>query len=277
MKMKIFLIVPFVLLLSTVLIVCSGLPNKTVIGKYFWFYSTMVLASLTVFLNSLIEKKSFNFFLQDALTVIFYVLGLVIMWLNVSTLSNKWVVLLLLLPLYFSFRYMLQDNNHGSIFLLFFMMITGFVEALWGGGQLYGFSQSYNDLYEITGSFFNPGPYAGYLATIIPLSVYYCISDCHVFNRKWDRRYIIFYIRGGFSSLTFVSIAIILPSTMSRAAWIAAICGCIYIFVVNYHRKKKYTFLRKSVDLQKLSVFLQYVSCSLEHIISKKIQQTAGC
>ena len=48
------------------------------------------------------------------------------------------------------------------------LVFIGAVEAVWGLCQLYGFSVSGHSRYALTGSFFNPGPYAGYLAKISP-------------------------------------------------------------------------------------------------------------
>ncbi len=244
--MKLLKLIPFLLTLSTVWIVSTELPNKTITGKYFWFYGTIVLISVIVFLNSLFEKKSYCFSWQDVFVVLFCFLGLAVTWGHDCAVSNKWMLLLLMLPLYFCSRYTLQSNKYGRYTLLLFLLITGLIEAIWGFAQLYDFSPSYHHLYKITGSFFNPGPYGGYLALIAPLAAYYWLNDYHIFKRKWNRRYLPFYIRGGLSSVTFVCITLILPSTISRAAWIAAICGCVYTLGAYFYRKQKLqVYLRK--------------------------------
>lgn len=48
----------------------------------------------------------------------------------------------------------------------------GGIEAVWGLSQLYGYAVSNHSLYVLTGSFFNPGPYSGYLAMILPVCLY---------------------------------------------------------------------------------------------------------
>ena len=53
----------------------------------------------------------------------------------------------------------------------------GIAEAFYGNLQLYGFYTSNNMLYRITGSFENPGPYAGFLAAILPLAVYAALQS----------------------------------------------------------------------------------------------------
>ena len=49
------------------------------------------------------------------------------------------------------------------------LILLGGIEAVWGLRQLYGFSASGHFRYALTGSFFNPGPYAGYLAMGLPV------------------------------------------------------------------------------------------------------------
>ena len=56
------------------------------------------------------------------------------------------------------------------------MLLFGGTEAFLGFRQLYGFSVSNHSLYALTGSFYNPGPYMGYLAMLLPVCVY--VSGC---------------------------------------------------------------------------------------------------
>ena len=58
------------------------------------------------------------------------------------------------------------------------LVLLGGYEAFLGFRQLYGFSVSNHSLYALTGSFYNPGPYMGYLAMVLPVCVYVFYS-CH--------------------------------------------------------------------------------------------------
>ena len=49
------------------------------------------------------------------------------------------------------------------------LIVLGGIEAIWGLRQIYGLAVSNHSLYALTGSFYNPGPYSGYLAMIFPL------------------------------------------------------------------------------------------------------------
>ena len=257
MKHWLLRVIPFLPVLATVCIVSSELPNGTVTGKYFRFYGATVVVAASVFIYTLFERKKFRFALQDILILLFWTSGLAVTLFHDSSLSNKRVIFLLLAPLYFGFRFVLQDNRKGRNFLLFFLLITGLVEAFWGLGQLYGFYPSFHNLYPVTGSFFNPGPYAGYLALIAPIAFYYCINDCRVFQHKWHSRYLSLYLRGGLSMLTLVCIVLILPSTMSRAAWLAALCGCICMSGAYYRRKRNHlTFLSHLMSGKRKIIFI---------------------
>ena len=71
-------------------------------------------------------------------------------------------------------------------------------------------SYTHLDVYkrQLTGSFFNPGPYAGYLAMVLPvcLHLYLCIPK--------DKT-VIHYLEKGIIALTGILILCVLPATMS--------------------------------------------------------------
>lgn len=58
------------------------------------------------------------------------------------------------------------------------LVLLGAIEAVWGLRQLYGFSVSGHSRYALTGSFFNPGPYGGYLAMILPVCLHLYLRAC---------------------------------------------------------------------------------------------------
>ena len=62
------------------------------------------------------------------------------------------------------------------------------IEAVWGIRQVYGFTYSNHSLYALTGSFYNPGPYSGYLAMIFPICLYEWLK------RKEGKKTIPYYV-----------------------------------------------------------------------------------
>lgn len=63
------------------------------------------------------------------------------------------------------------------------LIVLGGIEAIWGLRQIYGLAVSNHSLYALTGSFYNPGPYSGYLAMIFPL----CLHEWLNLREKTER------------------------------------------------------------------------------------------
>jgi O-antigen ligase len=94
---------------------------------------------------------------------------------------------------------------------------AGLIEAVVGMRQLYGFERSNHALFNITGTFLNPGPYACFLAVILPMAVWGICEKG-------------FGVMRVVSGLSVGAILMVLPATMSRAAWVAAVVGCGVVF-----------------------------------------------
>ncbi|MDR2424305.1 MAG: O-antigen ligase family protein [Prevotellaceae bacterium] len=217
---------PFLLIMSTVFVIRNDLPNSTVTGKYFWFYWAMGIMAATGLCSFFVSRrKIFRFTRFDAAVLVFWLAGLTVSGIHNDALSAKLTVLALLFPLYLYARYWLAERRINSWILVVCLILGGLVEALWGLGQLYGFYCSQHAEFKITGSFFNPGPYSGYIAAIFPLAVYYILRYYRVFNRKFNRRRLPFYFLWTVSTLTFVATIMVIPAAMSRSAWLATVGG----------------------------------------------------
>lgn len=93
------------------------------------------------------------------------------------------------------------------------------VQAVWGMCQLFGLAPSGHALYALTGSFFNPGPYSGYLAMALPV----CLHE-YLCRQQTDPagRYA--------AALAGLLILCVLPAGMSRSAWLAAGVSCGWVY-----------------------------------------------
>lgn len=121
-------------------------------------------------------------------------------------------------------------------------ILYGGIEAVWGIRQVYGFTYSNHSLYALTGSFYNPGPYSGYLAMIFPICLYEWLK------RKEGKKTIPYYV----ALAVMLLILCVLPAGMSRSAWIAAAVSSIYVCGIHYkmeiqhyirhHRKQAVSF-----------------------------------
>jgi O-antigen ligase len=154
-----------------------------------------------------------------------------------------------------------SDSGLLTSIIIHFLIITGFIQAVWGLLQLYGITKSFHSGFKITGTFFNPAPYALYLATIFPLALGTLlqmkdlknVSDksgvgsqkaedkikyssdfgprSSVFKGKSHYfRYFSYYI----SFVTVISIILVLPATMNRASWVGAAAGSFLVFNYRY-------------------------------------------
>jgi hypothetical protein len=94
---------------------------------------------------------------------------------------------------------------------MLFFLATGLVEAIWGLGQLYGFSYSQHSRFSLTGSFFNPGPYACYIAVVLPTAFFYALTFRLCYKVKFHLRNIPVYFLWGISLLTFVLSILVFP------------------------------------------------------------------
>lgn len=117
------------------------------------------------------------------------------------------------------------------------LMFGGAVQALLGLGQIAGLYPSGHSLFVLTGTFYNPGPYSGYLAAILPVALYRMLS---VNGRTSRRAKVEYYV-----SLCVVMLVLcVLPAGMSRAAWLAAFVSCGYVTFRIYGDRIKFFMLK---------------------------------
>ena len=236
--LSLVLLIPFCLVLSTVFAVDETLAKGIVSAKYFWFYAAMGITFIVTLVVYGFRRNTLKIFAVDILLALFVSFVLVInQFVFIHAITTKWILLLQLLVLFIIFRISLKDKTMRFYVLLFFI-ITGLVEAIWGLRQLYCFVPSNHNLFKLTGSFFNSGPYSGYLVVVAPLALYFMVKDAVVFKRKFFVGFLPFYLRFTVSMLALVCIVLVLPASMSRASWIAMIMGCSFVMLFYYMQKK---------------------------------------
>lgn len=103
------------------------------------------------------------------------------------------------------------------------VLLTGLWQAMLGLLQVYGWETSRHSLYAVTGSFFNPGPYSGFLAVILPLAVDVLLQERMIGNERIEKA-----LRG-LAWVTLFVVLCILPAGRSRAAWIAALLSVLWV------------------------------------------------
>lgn len=162
-------IIPFLVVLCTVFAESDVLINGNVSAKIFWFYASMAL--MLPIIPFLLSVKRYNG--SDLLVLL---LGASILIASLTSgvpfAKSKIILLVLLLILYFLLRNLISNNRSVEILFTTMLIFTALVECIVGLSQLYGFSPSNHGLFNITGTFFNPGPYSGYIGMLFPLGLY---------------------------------------------------------------------------------------------------------
>jgi O-antigen ligase len=213
-------------LLSTVFCLDNELANGIVSAKYFRFYLSVGFASVVLTFFFVFNQRLVRPNILDLLIIAFCITSISVTYNYNQSLNSKSILLILLTVFYFYFRFIFQANKYTIIWLTVCFIFTGLAEAILGLRQLYGFDYSHHHLFLTTGSFFNPGPYACYIAIVLPMAFFYTLKYRICYKVKFHVRNIFVYFLWGISLLTFVASILILPATMSRASWIAAIGGC---------------------------------------------------
>ena len=106
------------------------------------------------------------------------------------------------------------------VVIIWLLILAGTMEAVWGLLQVYGYEPSNHSLYALTGSFYNPGPYSGFLAMCLPLALHEWLEG----RRIWKH----------LALVALVLMLVVLPSGMSRSAWLAALVASGYVWAMHY-------------------------------------------
>lgn len=211
-----------VLMLCTPFATISGLVNGIIVGKLYWVQLVVFIFSIYILFSLFI--KSDNIRLSFSWTdFIFFLIGIwaaiTYSW-RLDAEPEKILFIGQMVVLWFILRYTICKY---PMFINWFLVVfigIGFIEAIWGFKQIQGWTYSNHSLFRLTGSFFNPGPYSGYLAITLPVALGVLL--------KQSKRNLSYY----FSALCTLTIIVVLPAGMSRSAWIAATCSCLWVYAM---------------------------------------------
>jgi tetratricopeptide (TPR) repeat protein len=113
--------------------------------------------------------------------------------------------------------------------IILVLIASGAFEAVLGLLQVYGYEPSNHSLYALTGSFYNPGPYSGFLAMCLPLALHEWLEGKGIWKHL--------------ALVALVLMVLVLPSGMSRSAWLAAVIASCYVWGMHY-RGRLYRYRR---------------------------------
>lgn len=130
----------------------------------------------------------------------------------------------------------------------FAFLFAGVSQAVFGIFQLLNFTPSNHSEFTATGSFINPGLFAGYLISVLPLSlgaylfihtkkyssahINYSVTFKHFFNKVIHSKYQFAIIVAFLSSASILFMIIV---TKSRAAWLATVVSISY-FIFQFYK-----------------------------------------
>lgn len=144
--------------------------NGTQSGKTFIFLYLIIVVSALVFLKTLFFNKTtcFRINILDVLLLIWCLHVILNCYTQDVPFSLRLGEFYGLIFLYITLR---QIHRQNFIWLFVALALGGVIQAFYGNLQLWGYFPSHHGIFRMTGSFFNPGPYSGYLAAIFPISL----------------------------------------------------------------------------------------------------------
>lgn len=235
---KAWIIIPALgglLVLITVFAVEPSLKNGLVMGKVFWFHKAVFLFSIMILVSFLIKRylrntRYIKITLPDILLLIIFGITLLTYNWQLHPEPEKLLFGGQLIALWFILRILLKGYPALKLSFLVFIMLTGLIQSIWGLEQLYGYRSSHHSLFRLTGSFFNPGPYSGYLAVLFPVALNFILQIGKFKKYPWWHYTTVLYYT---SWLTLISMLLVLPAGMSRSAWLAAGISCVWVYWIN--------------------------------------------
>ena len=221
-----------IFLLCTVFATNTGLANGLVTGKVLWFHLAMLLLAACSLVAAVLMKpaKPFVFSVADGLVLVLAAIVALTYNRQLDPEPEKMLFGGQLVVLWFLLRFILTGWPQLQLFFLAVVVATRGIEAVSGMRQLHGFEGSNHSLFKLTGDFYNPGPYSGYLAIVLPVCLWMILRQTKIY---------LHYL--GWIGL--LAIIVVLPAGMSRTAWIAAAVSCGWVYWVQrigWEKTKRY-------------------------------------
>lgn len=221
----------FSLLITVVLCLVLGstFTPYEIVDNYFQLYplasaigAVVIAACVVIIIN---YRSALAFSMSDIIVLI--LVGYYLLRYDYHERLADWKIIyaVLLAVFWFASRILFSYYSVSVRFIFYGIALVGGIQAVWGIFQLYDVVDSYHNIYAVTGSFYNPGPYTGYLAFIFPLCLWQLLTA-----RKVEA-----YVWATFSALLFCMI----PAGLSRSAWLALIVSSLFVIAVRYQWKDK--------------------------------------
>ncbi|WDF69710.1 O-antigen ligase family protein [Sphingobacterium oryzagri] len=259
--MALFIIVPNIYSLD----IYNGIVSEKIFVFIFLTAILLPLSLLRVSRCSVIEVNTFDVL---AFLIVLGVLFNKVLRIDSSESNLEILELLTLLICYFVLRMM--NGIAGYNYIHVAIVIAALLQCYMGIAQYRGAMQSLNSYASATGSFFNSGPYAGFLIASTPFSILVAFKGMTkntLFENTWKR-----YIALGICYLLLFCILLIVPSLGSRASLI----GLIAIFALIYRNDIKTYFFEGKYKKIILCLALALGVLSFSAVLYFKSGSTVG-
>lgn len=144
-----------------------------------------------------------------------------------------------------------NDRLRLARIVTFAILLFGLYEGVYGLMQLWGFAAPGHSRYPATGTFYNPGPFCGFLAVILPIAVGNLTDSA---GGKLTRCLSLIYL---------LICAAVMPALGGRTGWIAATAGMAYTYLsikrFNFSRKRFVIFILIIIPVIASGAFLLYL------------------
>ena len=232
----------FVIILVTPQINIQEYVLPTITSKFIYFiYGILSLCGIYTFNIVFSKEITFSF---SKIDITLFVLVLYISFnryfiQSYYGFSIRYLELLGLSFLYMVLRGIVVKNY---FWLLLAVILSGIIQALYGNLQLLDYYPSNHFVFKMTGSFFNPGPYAGFLVSVwaVALGMYLFKGNVttqiqsQIKSKTPFLNEVIKYTYEYIPLFGIISIAIVLPALQSRASWIAAVVSSAILLEFKY-------------------------------------------
>lgn len=219
----------------------NELYNGLMTAKILYFYAITALLLLSIAFYLVFTKKSITITLSllDILILIYLAYNFLrLLTTDYSSFQDDYFIWFVLLTvLYFLWKYFITFDgndrlNKPAIILFTVFLLSGLLQALYGIMQLYNISPGIvSNQFKVIGTLGNPDYFAGYLVSVAPfaLGIFLLSKNQKIFTKFF--RII--------ALISFLGCLFILPSTLSRASWLACSAGIAFILWQKYHFTEK--------------------------------------
>lgn len=224
-------------LIYMVLLWVTTLTVDNYYGKPDWVFLMILFFVIPIAIIGLIDgKKTLKLSVIDILAFAWFSYSVFnALFLSVSHSKDALIPLTTTFVLYVILRLALPQEKSLDKILVAGIAVFGLYECVIGLLQLYGLEHSNHVVFQITGTFFNPGPYSIYVTTMLAVCLAYCYKRYRIYSLKnpiggkscvrlAGNMLVLLCAAGGIIGL------ITLPATLSRTAFVALAVVLLILF-----------------------------------------------